>query len=138
MTSRRALWREIRTILFGITLMLPLIQVAAPGLLALSAENDVWCRTLAPTDGGRSDTRHSSQSGDNCLVCVAAAIGGSSAAPSSPVIPAPRADSLATLPVSLAGLLQALDETRPPIRAPPATHANDRSPAACATGCALT
>ncbi len=119
-------------------MMLPLIQVAAPGLLALSAENEVWCRTLAPGEAGRSDSSQPTQDGSDCLVCLAATIGGSSATPSTPIIPAPRAVALTTLPVSLAGLVEASDETCPPIRAPPATHANDRSPAARAMGCALT
>lgn len=138
MTSRRAVWREIRAVLTGIVMMLPLIQVAAPGLLALSAENEVWCRTLAPGESGRSNSSQSTQEGSDCLVCLAATIGGNSATPATPIIPAPRAVALTTLPVSLAGLVDASDETCPPIRAPPFADLNVRSPAACATGCALT
>lgn len=122
MTSRSGKWRNLRQILAGILLILPLFQIAAPGLLALAAEDGVWCRSIAAIDGS-SETPTPSQDADDCLVCIVAAIGGSSAAAAPVHVPAPRDGALATVQVSLTCPDDALALTQPPIRAPPAPFA---------------
>lgn len=118
MTSRSGIWRSLKGILAGILLILPLVQIAAPGLLALAADDGVWCESIASIDG-RSDTQGHDSDVDDCLVCLAVAIGGSSAAPAAHILPAPRQSVLIALPDPLSGIAASLAETSPPIRAPP-------------------
>lgn len=118
MTSRSGKWRSLKGILAGILLILPLFQIAAPGLLALAADDGVWCQSLATIDT-RSDSQNRAPDADDCMVCLAVAIGGSSASPNPPAVPAPRRSVLSPTPESLTGLVDSLAEAHPPIRAPP-------------------
>lgn len=122
MTSRSGRWRNVKGILAGILLILPLFQIAAPGLLALASDDGVWCESIASIDG-RSDSQGHDTDADDCLVCIVSAIGGASAAPAPIRIPAPRDGALATAQVSLTCPDDALALTQPPIRAPPAANA---------------
>ena len=119
MTSRSGIWRRLKGVLAGILLILPLFQIAAPGLLALAAADDgVWCVSIASLDGN-SNSQGQSDDADDCLVCLAVAIGGSSAAPAAPTLPAPRQSIMIGVPDPLSGKSESIAETCPPIRAPP-------------------
>lgn len=118
MTSRPGKWRRLRGILAGILLILPLFQLAAPGLLAVAADDGVWCQSLASLDGQSNPQGHVPDA-DDCLVCVVTALGGSTATPQPPAIPALPVGTMASAQVSLTCPDDVLALTQPPIRAPP-------------------
>ncbi len=109
--SRSGTRRWFREVLFRIVLVLSLAPLVTPGLLAFSADDGIWCESLASLDAAGDD-------GD-CLVCLVVALGGQTASPAAIFIPAPRNSVLTAIPVSLAGSRGLLAEACPPIRAPP-------------------
>ncbi len=116
--SRSGTRRWFREVLFRIVLVLSLAPLVTPGLLAFSADDGIWCESLASLDAGADRGDGTGDDGD-CLVCLVVALGGQTASPAAIFIPAPRNSVLTAIPVSLAGSRGLLAEACPPIRAPP-------------------
>lgn len=131
--------RRLRSALIGVMLMLPLVPALAPASAAWSADDDDWCVTL-PSQPAKPGSAVPPADRDACLVCTAAAIGGSADL----AAPLPEAAAPSRLLSTLGpGPLSAAVHERPlrllPIRAPPsATKSAKRTPAIGAAGCALT
>lgn len=127
----------LRDLFVRLAVLLPLIQVLAPAAAAFNAAEDGWCRSVASQTSRDGRPVHNPNDGQ-CLVCIAQAIGSSSAPASPPVYAAPRALVAGLLTPQSAAVLRGPDlAAGSPIRAPPQCQPQDRIPAAFHKGTAL-
>lgn len=127
----------LRDLFVRLAVLLPLIQVLAPAAAAYNASEDVWCRSVASQTSRDGRPAHNPNDGQ-CLVCIALAIGSSSAPASPPVFAAPRALIAGLLTPQSAKVRRGPDMAAgSPIRAPPERLPSDRIPAAFHKGTAL-
>lgn len=127
----------LRDLFVRLVILVPLLQAFAPTIAALNPSEDVWCRSVASQTSRSTQGGPSTQDGQ-CMVCIAFAIGGSSApaCASTLATPVPVVAELLT-PQPEAGMRHLGAQGGKQIRAPPAENPHIRIPVADGAGTAL-
>ncbi|HMT13787.1 MAG TPA: hypothetical protein PKE19_03455 [Aestuariivirga sp.] len=139
MRNDQHLWRLARAATFRLVLLLPMLQIALPGVLAHSARpGEVWCVTLAGPKGSSSPGAPARLADGDCLICMVTAPG-NSPLPAAICLPTHGGTpGLGVPPVVFADRLASLAaRDRPPIRAPPRLNPLVSCQPRAVQGCAL-